>query len=97
MKVKDLLRMQIDIDVYDNVCEELGIAFCGAMKLTNKGKKRFADALEYDIILDGHNNVAIIDIDFPDWEDRLAKAKELFYSLAGYCDDCDYEEWFKEL
>ena len=31
MKVRDLLKTEIDIDVYDDVCEELGIAFCGAV------------------------------------------------------------------
>jgi hypothetical protein len=29
MKVKDLLPMEIDIDCYDNVVEELGIAYYG--------------------------------------------------------------------
>ena len=28
MTVKDLLKMEVDIDVYDDVCEELAIAFC---------------------------------------------------------------------
>ena len=36
MKIKDLLEMEIDVDVYDNVCEELAIAFCGATKLTEE-------------------------------------------------------------
>ena len=41
MKVKDLIKEEIDVDVYDNVCEELAIAFCGSVELTEYGKKHF--------------------------------------------------------
>ena len=81
MKVKDLLV--IDIDVYDNVVEELGIAFCGAMELTDEGKEKFADVLEYDIEINEDYGVAIVDIDYDDWEDRLKKAKRLFIRLLA--------------
>ena len=37
MKVKDLLEMEISVDVYDNVCDELAIAFEGPMELTEAG------------------------------------------------------------
>lgn len=46
MKVKDLITQEIDIDVYDDVCEELGIAFCGPVELTDDGAHEFADVLE---------------------------------------------------
>lgn len=102
MKVRDLLKMEIDIDVYDDVCEELGIAFCGAYELTDEAKEHFAEALEYDV--EFHNNgaaiVGIVHVDDPDeavWESRLEKAIELFYSLAGYCAADDYDKWFKEV
>ena len=97
MKVKDLLVKEIDIDVYDNVVEELGIAFCGAMELTDEGKEKFADVLEYDIEINEDYGVAIVDIDYDDWEDRLKKAKRLFYSLAGYCSEENYNRWFIEM
>ena len=102
MKVKELLKMDIDIDVYDDVCEELAIAFCGAYELTDEAKKHFAEALEYDVEL--HNNgayiVGIVHVDDPDekvWEHKLGMACELFYSLAGYCASDDYDKWFKEV
>ena len=101
MKIKEFLKYNGDIDVYDNVCEELGIAFWGPMKLTKEGKQKFAEVLEYDIeIKEGGLygfDKAIVDVDYPDWEDRLKKAKELFYSLAGYCPADDYDKWFIEL
>ena len=100
MKVKDLLKMEVDIDVYDDVCEELGIAFCGAIELTDEAKIHFAEALEYDVdIRNGWEYpVCIVHVDDEDskvWKHKLKKAEELFYSLAGYCDADDYDRWFK--
>lgn len=99
MKVKDLLEMEIDVDVYDNVCEELAIAFCGAIKLTEEGRKHFANVLEYDVnILENPflGQVAIVDVDDKGrhMAEKVRGAKELFYSLAGYCSSTDYDRWF---
>lgn len=99
MKIKDLLEMEIDVDVYDNVCEELAIAFCGATKLTEEGREHFANVLEYDVnILENSflGQVAIVDVDDKEgvWQKKLEGAKELFYSLAGYCSSTDYDRWF---
>ena len=99
MKVRDLLKMDICVDVYDNVCEELGIAFVGAVELTDEGKKVFAEPLGYDVTLtNGWQGLvyAIVDVDGDDWEDRLRKAKDLFYSLAGFCTVDEYAKWVKE-
>lgn len=102
MKVKDLISQEIDIDVYDDVCEELGIAFCGPLVLTERGKKKFSEVLEFEItmISDGPGGYpcVIVHVDRPDdsWKGLLRKAKEFFYSAAGYCDNDDYEAWFEE-
>ena len=102
MTVKDLIAQEIDIDVYDNVCEELGIAFCGPLELTDAGKAEFADVMEYKVEL--HNprpnwTNAIVDVDDPDedvFEHKLARAKLFFESAAGWCSVMDYKKWFKE-
>jgi len=101
MKVRDLLPMDIDIDVYDNVCEELGICFCGPAELTDEGARYFADVLDYDIDLcRGYGDVvAIVHVDDPDdkvWRHKLNRASALFYALAGYCSDKNYHRWFKD-
>ena len=103
MKVRDLIQQEIDIDVYDDVCEELGIAFCGSLELTDEGKKEFADVLDYDVEINpcsyGGLPAAIVLIDDPDdavWEARLEKAKRFFEAAAGYCACSDYDRWFKE-
>ena len=96
MKVRELMRQDIDIDVYDKVTDELGIAFCGAMELTEEGEKEWGDVLEYDFTLENGFGgiIAMIDVDGDDWEERVSRAKAFFYSLAGYCSSDDYDKWF---
>ena len=100
MKLKDLLPMEIDIDCYDNVCEEIGIAYCGPMELTEDGAKEFADVMEYkcEIVHDpiGYDVCIITVDDDPNmkWRDKLNRAKEFLYSIAGYCADTDFNKWF---
>lgn len=99
MTIKDLIQMDIDIDVYDDVCEELGIAFCGPQPLTPAGQEHFAGIMDYtvEIINNGSETVAIVNIDDPEesvWTARLEKAKEFFDSAAGYCACSDYDRWF---
>jgi hypothetical protein len=101
MTIRDLLPMEIDIDVYDDVCEELAIAFCGPLKLTPEGEKRFGETLDYEIELNPHSYggypAYIIHIDDPEdsvWRHRLELALDLFESAAGYCSVDEYEKWF---
>lgn len=103
MKVRDFIKQDIDIDVYDDVCEELGIAFCGACELTEAGKKKFAEVMDYDIEMilgqgGWYNDVAIVHVDDPDdkvWKRKLRKAKEFFESYAGNCTWDEWEKWFE--
>lgn len=98
MTIRDLISMDIDIDVYDDVSEELGIAFCGSIQLTLLGEKKFSEVMEYPVTI--KNDIAIIRIDHIDekvWKDRLHKAKEFFYAVAGYCSDSNYNKWFREM
>ena len=103
MKVKDLLPMEIDVDVYDNVCDDIGICFCGPMELTEAGKAEFAEVLEYPC--EFHNTggeysgiVCIVDVGDAEqdevWEPRLEKAKAFFEAAAGYCSVDEYSLWF---
>ena len=96
MTVQELIAQEIDIDCYDDVCEELAIAFCGPMKLTEAGLERFAEVLTYPVTLT--NDCAIIHIDDEEgvWQKKLRKAKKFFYALAGYCSCDDYDNWFTE-
>lgn len=97
MKIKDFIKMEIDIDVYDNVEESLAIAFCGPAELTAEGKRKFAEALEYNIDVDERYGAAVVDVDAPNWRHRLNEAKAFFYAAAGYCTETNYDKWFKEV
>ena len=97
MKIKDFIKMEIDVDVYDNVEESLAIAFCGPAELTAEGKRKFAEALEYDIDVDELYGAAVVDVDCPDWINKLNEAKAFFYAAAGYCTETNYDKWFKEV
>lgn len=103
MKIKDLLPMKIDIDCYDNVVEEIGIAYCGPMALTEEGLKEFADVIEYEceILHDpiGYD-VCIIKVDDDNntsWRNKLRKANRFFRAIAGYCDCDDFDKWFIDI
>ena len=102
MKVRELLKMDIDIDVYDNVTEELAVAFCGPMELTEAGIRRFGEVLDYyaELTNKGSYIYAIVAVDDPEdedgWERKLELAKGLFEGMAGLCSATDYELWFKD-
>ena len=99
MKVKYFIKIEHDIDVYDNVIGGLGIAFCGPLEMTKEGEKYFEEVLNYEIQINGspRYSVAIIDIDYDDWKRQRKKAEEFLYAAAGYCYEDDYERWFKEV
>ena len=94
MKIRELLKRDIDIDVYDNVCEELGIAFVGPLKLTAEGKKRFEPIMDLEVEM--HDNCAIVQLSDENWRDQLDDCCTLFNSAAGYCASSTYDKWFKE-
>lgn len=102
MKVRELIAQEVDIDVYDNVCDGIGVAFCGPLALTQSGKEKFGEVLDYEVQLKNYcgDTVCIVCVDDPDekvLKRRLRKAKEFFYAAAGYCAADDYDKWFKEV
>lgn len=101
MTVREFCKLDADIDVYDDVCEEIAICFCAPQELTEAGEKHFAEVLDYDIELDSSGSfvTAVVHVDDEDdkvWKRKLKKAKEFFYGAAGYISCEDYDKWFKE-
>lgn len=98
MTVKDFIRKDIDIDVRDDYDERCWIAFCGPCKLTECGKQEFYRAMDVNVHIDtngfGGLPIAILEVDN---EEDAQACKELFFSLAGYCGDSDYDKWFVEV
>lgn len=99
MTIRELIQQEIDIDVYDDVCEDLAIAFCGPQLLTPDGEKEFAEIMDYEIQINpcsyGGFPAAIVMIEqYDDWKKRLGRAKRFFDAAAGYCACDDYDRWF---
>ena len=96
IKVSEFIALDCDMDVYDNVCDDIGIAKCGAYTLTEEGLKEWSDVLDYNVQLYPNNDTAIVDVDGEEgiWQNRLTRARDFFYSLAGYCAHDDFDAWF---
>ena len=96
MRVKDLIREDIDIDVCDDYDERCYIAKCGAYRLTDAGVQRFHKALDVPVhMTTGRKyNIAILHCGT---REKAQACKELFFSLAGYCSAEDYDKWFVEV
>lgn len=95
--VAEFIKGNTDIDIVDDVCEELFIAVCRPVGLTEEGERKFAEVLGYEVsIIDRPKYpVAILHIsNSPDWEKKLHKAMEFFWAHAGYCDADDWDKWF---
>lgn len=109
MKVKDLFVLEGCWDVYENIADLIGVAFCcdGDDPLTEEGKEHFKKALNTPIKrID--KNMIVIDTEKVITKEQMNKYSfedgdcpklvenliELFWSLAGYCSKESYEKYF---
>lgn len=87
MLIRDLIKLEIDIDVGGNIA----VAFCGPLELTTEGNEYFSDILDLEVEVGDTD--AYVDYS----NSRLYdKAKEFFWSAAGYCSDTLWCRYFKE-
>lgn len=97
MKIDEFLCEPIDIDVIDDVTDDLWIAFCGPMRLTDEGAKEFESVLDLDIMVyhRWRGDVACVCLDGLDnWEELEKKCIEFFEAMAGYCTVEEWDKWF---
>lgn len=97
MTIRDLLQMEVCVDVIDDVTDDLWIAFDGALTLTEAGKKKFSAVLGLPVEMrDGWGGVvACVLLDGrKDWERLERKCIEFFEAAAGYCSGEEWDEWF---
>ena len=102
MTVRELIESDTDIDVIDDYDERCWIAKCGAYRLTEEAEREFHQALELEVEIKtngfGGLPIAIIacDSDDDDLAERNVKiCKHLFFSLAGYCPEDEFDRWFE--
>lgn len=96
--IRGLLAMNIDIDVYDDDSDGIGIAFCGPVGLTDEGRKEWSDILDYKVSFVDETiagDIAVVKIpDDVDYDEKLDRCSEFFGALAGYCSQEDWDKWF---
>lgn len=96
MSFMDFIERDGEHDVYDDVCDGIGVCYCGGMKLTDEGKKEFAEILECELDVCDEESLATFLIDeCKDWKRKYKVAKAFFWSAAGYCVDDDFNKWFE--
>ena len=93
MKVKELIKMEIDVDVYDSLTDILAIAFVGPLLLTEDGEKEFKEVLELEATLNLDNRYCIINCENMM---EVKKCAKFFKAAAGYCSEENYNKWFEE-
>lgn len=78
MKVRDLIEQEISIDVYDDFCDEIAIAFDGPLVLTHEGEWHFWDVLNYEVKLYSHGGDihAVVCVDDENEEVRVRRLKK---------------------
>ena len=93
--IKDFLKMDISIDVVDDMSDDLWIAFDGPITLTEEGERKFHSVLNLLVEFNINYDTAIVLLNHrKDCERLERKCIELFESLAGYCSADDWDRWF---
>ena len=90
MKIKDLLEMDIDVDIYNDLTEDMPAAFVGPHKLTNEGKIQFSDVLKYDIEFEDGDCIVHCGT-----VKQVRSMCDFFNSIAGFCHPEEYNLFFK--
>lgn len=93
MKVRDLLSMDVCVDMAADYDERLWIAFDGPCRLTEIGEDVFEKALDLKVKFTGAIDAVVICKD----EKEAEIARYLFESFAGYCTDDEWRLWFEEV
>ena len=92
MKVNDLLKMEITVDVYDDYDGRCQVAFFGSAKLTKEGVKHFNCILNNEVRLVLNDRLfAVVNAEN---EEQAQLIAYLFEGLAGHCTVDEFERWF---
>lgn len=101
MTIRELMKYEIDIDVYNNITDDEAVALVCPMELTEEGDKEWGDVLDYIVEVSTEGNypyaICICD-DNPDikWQIKKKRLTKFLWSAAGYCSEENYNKWFKE-
>lgn len=96
MKLEEMLTgIDFDVDVCDDYMDDLDVAFCPPICLTEAGREKFKDILDLDVRVNKSHSYALVLIDDKENCGYLHKMLvDFVWSLAGYCSDSDWNKWF---
>lgn len=99
MTIRELMKHDIDIDVYNNITDDEAVALVCPMELTEEGEQEWGDVLNYivEVNTDGNYSYAIcICDDNPNikWQTKKKRLTNFLWSAAGYCSEENYDKWF---
>lgn len=103
MNFKELLNIDnglTGIDVYNDCCDDEGVAIVDPVKLKPEGRKKFNDlfGLEVEVELEGsYPHATVLINDRRDWKSIRRLLNSFLWAQAGYCSCHDYDRWFVEV
>lgn len=89
---------EVDVDVYDNEDYYNGIAVCCPVRMTEQGKKEWADVLRMPLS-EISASILIVNVSRRTEKQESKRARRLrdfLLATAGYVSDKKYMEWFIE-
>ena len=95
-----------DIDVYNDVWDDEGVAICLPLLFTDEGLREFADVLELEVKTgfyywgrDAFPRLIVELSKIPEnQQSKMRKHLNRFlWAQAGYCSCEDWDKWFKEI
>lgn len=99
IKFRDFIGTDVDIDTYNDITDEDGMAFVGPVALTEAGEKEFGCLLDLNVRV-STGNVAVVEMPTGP-ESQTYKCLRAFGSFlrcaAGYCPQSTYDRFFKKL
>lgn len=98
IKFRDFIGTDVDIDTYNDITDEGGMAFVGPIYLAEDGEKEFGCLMDLNVRV-SLGNVAIVDMPTGP-QSQTAKCmtalRTFLVCAAGYCPQSTYDRFFRE-
>lgn len=96
MTVRDLLKLDADIDIYSDY-DDFGICLCGPAALTKEGKKHFKQILDAEAKVFFKGDVPVRAVVTIDDVEQARALQELLVDHAGYCSEDTWARLFEDV
>ena len=96
MKFKEMLTgIDFDVDVCDDYIDDLDVAFCPPLALTDNGREAFKDILDLDVrVCKSHSYACVLLNDKENCDELHRMLYDFLWGAAGYISDDEWNELF---